>query len=180
MHFAKLPFWLIQHEAVTKNDLLVYMVLAAHKNAKTGLCCPSMELLAKEARLAENTVRSALRHLKSLGIVGWTEGGRLPGVGARANSYWVAEHGPKGSTTAPFKGSTSELQGFNHCTPTDEVTERRTANAVPAAKKPTVCPDPYDLAAMEGVPSGWVESLKAANTQEWRDRYWNMYLQEAA
>ena len=41
----------------------VLLLLAWHKNKDTGLCCPSLETLAKESELSKNTIRSAIDFL---------------------------------------------------------------------------------------------------------------------
>lgn len=51
----------------------VLMWLAFHLNEKTGLCCPSINLLRKEMEVgSDNTVRAALTRLRERGLVSWT------------------------------------------------------------------------------------------------------------
>lgn len=68
-NFKMLPETLLLDEAVTKNDLLVYVGLLQFKNNKTGKAFPSIATIAKLARVSENTVRTALTHLAQLGYI---------------------------------------------------------------------------------------------------------------
>ena len=67
--FKMIPEALLLDERVTKNDLLVYCGLLQFKNNKTKKAFPSIAVLGKIARLSENPVRNALKHLAELGYI---------------------------------------------------------------------------------------------------------------
>ena len=65
----------------------VLVALAFHSNAKSRLCFPSAETLARETRLTIRSVRSIIKKLRELGYISWVSGGRKSGGRSMANSY---------------------------------------------------------------------------------------------
>ena len=65
----------------------VLVALAFHSNAKSRLCFPSTETLARETRLGLRTVKGVLKKLRELGYISWVSGGRKSGGRSMANSY---------------------------------------------------------------------------------------------
>lgn len=66
--FAAVPTWMIRDtDTVSRNAIMVYTVLATRAGLRANV--PSQELLAREARCSERTVRNALSELVQLGVV---------------------------------------------------------------------------------------------------------------
>lgn len=73
------------------SDLLVLVLLADHLNGKTGLCCPSIPLLAEECRRDERSIFRALKRLEEQGHIS-RDSGR--GVG-HSNRYRIHPKGQR-------------------------------------------------------------------------------------
>ena len=68
MHgFIRIPNWWILQEAgkLTVYERAVLLVLMAHRNGKTGLCCPSLSIIAKEAGISRRQVIRAITDMES-------------------------------------------------------------------------------------------------------------------
>lgn len=81
--FSMLPNWAVDDDRLGGYDLLVYMALIRHAD-NTGVCWPSLELLAKIARCSQPTVSKSLNVLEQLGYI------RRVKSDGRANRYHVS------------------------------------------------------------------------------------------
>ena len=94
---------ILQRLALSGVAKLTLAVLASHVNHESGVCNPSVALLASEAGLSERTVQRVLRLLESAGVVEVVEAG---GGRSWKSSYRI--HPGKGVRLSPFvrKGDT--------------------------------------------------------------------------
>jgi DNA-binding MarR family transcriptional regulator len=73
---------LLFDERLTKNHLLVCLVIAVHHFRGQDYCNPSLRTIAREARLSIQTTINAVRELEKQG---WLQVERNPG---KANKYY--------------------------------------------------------------------------------------------
>ncbi len=86
------------------SDLLVLVLLADHLNGKTGLCCPSIPLLAEECRCSERSIFRSLKRLEEQGHIS-RDSGR--GVG-HSNRYRIHPQGRRKKRAKPEPDSPSD------------------------------------------------------------------------
>jgi DNA-binding MarR family transcriptional regulator len=99
------------------NDLLVLVLLADHLNGKTGLCCPSIPLLAEECRRDERSIFRALKRLEDQGHIS-RDSGR--GVG-HSNRYRIHPQGRRKRRAKHEPDSSSdEDQNLTPASPFDD------------------------------------------------------------
>jgi len=99
------------------SDLLVLVLLADHLNGKTGLCCPSIPLLAEECRRDERSIFRALKRLEEQGHIS-RDSGR--GVG-HSNRYRIHPKGERKRRAKPEPDSPSdEEQNLTPVSPFDD------------------------------------------------------------
>lgn len=67
---ALMPSALASNPKITKSDWRTAVALAARRNAKTGLCCPSLPTLSGDTGLPLRNQRRSLDHLEALGLIG--------------------------------------------------------------------------------------------------------------
>ena len=70
----KLPFTqienaIIEDPQITKAEMLVYLILCYHANNDTSQCWPGIKKIAKETRLSNNTVHTAIKGLEDKGYI---------------------------------------------------------------------------------------------------------------
>lgn len=56
-------------QRIPPNDKLVLMMLAKHMNPRTGLCCPSIKLIARETGLSPATIKRITKRWNETGYV---------------------------------------------------------------------------------------------------------------
>lgn len=78
--------WALEVETGSPTRKLVLLALADRHNRDTGLCCPSVALIAKDTELSENGVRNALRDLQKAGLIAKQPRTRENGT-SRSNAY---------------------------------------------------------------------------------------------
>jgi DNA-binding MarR family transcriptional regulator len=61
--------WVFDYSDATKGERLVLLALANHRNGDTGLCCPGVELLARETRLSHSATWRAIQRLEGGGHI---------------------------------------------------------------------------------------------------------------
>ncbi len=69
--FVKVPYALFEDARLNNNDRAVFIALLAHRNRKTGLCCPSIEAIAEDTDLTTATVKRSRNKLKRLRFINW-------------------------------------------------------------------------------------------------------------
>lgn len=66
---VKVTTWVFDHSEATGSDRLVLLALADHADDETWSCWPSMQRIARKARLSESTTRRALQSLAASGRI---------------------------------------------------------------------------------------------------------------
>lgn len=72
--FVQVPYALYQDRRLDNNDRAIFIILLAHRNGKTGKCCPSIESIAHVTDLVPATVKRVRNKLRRLGLIKWTRG----------------------------------------------------------------------------------------------------------
>ena len=68
--FGMIPNWVVRETEISAYALLVYVALVGRTN-KAGVCWPSHQTMAAEARCSVPQVKRALKELQGVGIVTW-------------------------------------------------------------------------------------------------------------
>jgi hypothetical protein len=68
--FTMIPNWIVRDANLSQNAVMVYLALCSRKNTD-GICWPSQNLLAKEARCSSTSVKRALKELRVKEFIDW-------------------------------------------------------------------------------------------------------------
>lgn len=156
---VKISHWVWQHSGAKGNDLLVLLALADNAN-DDGVCWPSLRYLAEKTRLHENTIRSRLKSLRGLGIVGWDERPGSPNVFRINTDTPIDFSTPTESVPLPTalggEGYTQAVgEGYNLAVPEPSITISEPSDGEPVEEsdtpsgtsKPMPLPKPFIVTA---------------------------------
>lgn len=111
--FSIVPNWMLHAEDVTGKMVLAYTALASFAD-RSGLAWPAMETLAARSKMAEGTLRQALRELQRLGLVEVQPRYREDGT-RTSNAYVIRVNdtlsNPTGYPPNSDRGTLAESQG---------------------------------------------------------------------
>jgi hypothetical protein len=135
--FAKVPEWLLyaRHadgKPIRGDEVLLYGVLARHRNEKTGRCNPSYSRLTQVTGFRRDKISQLLRGLERLGAI---EADRpTPGEIRRSSQYRIqfdapADDGPQPATSPPKRTIASKRA--SPANRTDTSTPKRTSTSTP-------------------------------------------------
>lgn len=97
--FATIPRWLQRSTKVGGPAKLVYISLSSYADEK-GLSWPSHATMAEEADCSVSTVKKALKQLKALGVVTWSQRYREDS-GQTSNVYQITSSRPVEKSVLP-------------------------------------------------------------------------------
>lgn len=75
---------------LTGPDLKLLNCLASRRNAKTGLCCPSYDMIRIDTGLRRQAISDAIKHLIELGMLERIHEGSV-GAGRKFNKYQILD-----------------------------------------------------------------------------------------
>lgn len=105
--------WVLENSTSELADRLVLLAIANHADAHGHNAWPSVDQIAKEARVSRSTVFRCLHRLSNLGEVTVTSGGHGPGS---TNTYQIEMEGSEFETlNKGVKGSQSETKRVSNC-----------------------------------------------------------------
>lgn len=87
--------WAVRQELPCQQKIVLVM-LADRVNKDTGLCCPSMDRLAKDCGLSKSSVKQAIRALREKGLVAARR--RTDGTTNLSNEYFLPVNSAEGGS----------------------------------------------------------------------------------
>ena len=78
------------YDVPSKTSVAIYIILLSHRNSETGLCCPTIDVLARECNCNVKSVRKAIDDLEQAGYLIIQSGSQH-----KANHYFM----PKSKNT---------------------------------------------------------------------------------
>ncbi len=123
--------WVFDFSTSTGGARLVMLALANHRNGENGLCCPGVELLARETRLSHSATWRAIQRLEAEGhievtrssgrpnrykLVGYEQARNAPSAvadRARLDAELGASDPETGRVDAPLTNNPKEPLGAN-------------------------------------------------------------------
>jgi hypothetical protein len=160
--------WVLEHSESKIADRLVLLAIANHADAHGCSAWPSVDQIAREARVGRSTVFECLARLVDLGELEIDRGGRGP---RSTNSYRIQMQGSGSQTLEGLEGSRSQtLEGSRSQTPRVQNPDKRVQ---PGNHKPSLTvlePKPRAHVREEDPPDPEFERLRAPLTAEDRNR----------